>query len=289
MIDTAERHIYAAMRKSALIERVFRRDIPEYPPDALREALANAVAHRDYSPYVHGSYIQVRMFADRLEVQSPGGLFGNVTVENLEEEQSTRNARLMRMMEDMHIVENRGSGIHTMLQAMRGANLEPPGFNDKRASFWVTFHNHTLMDSEAIAWLNQFSQQPLNDHQRLALVYLRQQDMITNRDYRRLNHVDATMAREELRGLVQTGLVAQNGASRWTYYTLKVKDESIGLKPNEEQILAYVKKNGSINNVHCRELLKVDETRAYYLMNKLAESGILRPKGKGRWRVYVLP
>jgi predicted HTH transcriptional regulator len=145
------------------------------------------------------------------------------------------------------------------------------------------------MDSEAIAWLNQFSQQPLNDHQRLALVYLRQQDMITNRDYRRLNHVDATMAREELRGLVQTGLVAQNGASRWTYYTLKVKDESIGLKPNEEQILAYVKKNGSINNVHCRELLKVDETRAYYLMNKLAESGILRPKGKGRWRVYVLP
>jgi ATP-dependent DNA helicase RecG len=80
-------------------------------------------------------------------------LFGNVTVENLEEEHSTRNARLMRMMEDLHIVENRGSGIKTMLQAMRAANLEPPRFNDRRSSFLVTFRNHTLMNPEAITWL----------------------------------------------------------------------------------------------------------------------------------------
>src|SRR6478672_2540667 len=66
--------------------------------------ISNAIAHRDYSAYVRGSYVQIRIFADRLEIQSPGGLFGNVTVENLEEEHSTRNARLMRMMEDMHIV-----------------------------------------------------------------------------------------------------------------------------------------------------------------------------------------
>lgn len=104
------------------------------------------------------------MFANRLEVQSPGGLFGNVTVDNLEDEHSTRNARLMRMMEDMQVVENRGSGISAMLHAMREANLEPPRFDDRRASFKVTFHNHTLMTPEAISWLNQFSHLPLNDH-----------------------------------------------------------------------------------------------------------------------------
>src|SRR5260370_15872199 len=97
------------------------------------------------------------MFADRLEIQSPGGLFGKVTVENLEEEHSTRNARSMRMMEDVHVVENRGSGIPAMLEAMRQANLEPPRFEDKRSSFWVTFRNHTLMNPQAIAWLNQFA------------------------------------------------------------------------------------------------------------------------------------
>ena len=68
MIVQAETYVLGAMRKATLIEGVFHRDIPEYPQEALREAIANAVAHRDYSPYVRGSYIQVRMFADRLEV-----------------------------------------------------------------------------------------------------------------------------------------------------------------------------------------------------------------------------
>ena len=142
MVDETETYIMSAIRKSSLIDGMFRRNITEYPRESLRESIANAVAHRDYSPYVRGSYIQIRMFANRLEVRSPGGLFGNVTVD------------------------------------------------DRRASFKVTFHNHTLMTSEAVTWLNQFSRLPLNDHQRLALVYLRHHNKITNSDYRRLNRVN---------------------------------------------------------------------------------------------------
>ncbi len=63
----------ASIRKSSLIEGLYRRDIPEYPEEAVREAVVNAVAHRDYSDFVRGSYIQIRLFADRLEVQNPGG------------------------------------------------------------------------------------------------------------------------------------------------------------------------------------------------------------------------
>jgi ATP-dependent DNA helicase RecG len=279
------------MRKAVLIDNVFRREIPEYPREALREALANAVAHRDYSPYVCGSYIQIRMFADRLEVQSPGGLFGNVTEENLEVEHSTRNARLMRMMEDMHVVENRGSGIGTMLQEMRAANLEPPRFDDRRTSFWVTFRNHTLMSPEAITWLNQFAQVPLNDRQRLALVYLRQHEHIANSDYRRLNHVDAMVAGQELRGLVQAGLVEQHGVSRSTSYTLRVPDDLPGRKPleaDEERILAYVREHASISNAECRELLHVELQRASYLLKKLAAEGILQRDRGRRWARYRL-
>jgi ATP-dependent DNA helicase RecG len=143
-------------------------------------------------------------------------------VENLEEEHSTRNARFMRMMEDMHVVENRGSGISAMLQATREANLEPPRFDDRRTSFLVTFRNHTLMNPQAIAWLNQFAHVQLNDRQRLALVYLHQHEFITNADYRRLNRVDAMVAGQELRGLVQAGMIDQHGASRGTSYTLRL-------------------------------------------------------------------
>jgi ATP-dependent DNA helicase RecG len=292
MIKQAENYVLGAMRKAVLIDGVFRRELPEYPLEALREALANAVAHRDYSPYVRGSYVQIRMFADRLEIQSPGGLFGNVTVENLEEEHSTRNVRLMRMMEDMHVVENRGSGISAMLQAMREANLEPPRFDDRRASFQVTFRNYTLMNPDAIAWLNQFAHVQLNNRQRLALVYLRQHESITNGDYRRLNRVDAMMAGQELRGLVQAGLVDQLGASRWTSYTLRISREHVAqstLPADEEKILAYVREHGSINNAECRRLLGVEDKRAWYLLNKLCNLDRLQQIGKGRWSRYTLP
>jgi ATP-dependent DNA helicase RecG len=232
------------------------------------------------------------MFADRLEIQSPGGLFGNVTVENLEEEHSTRNSRLMRMMEDMHVVENRGSGIRAMLQAMREANLEPPRFDDRRASFQVAFRNHTLMNPEAIAWLNQFAHVPLNDRQRLTLVYLRQHEFITNADYRRLNRVDAMMAGQELRGLVQVDLVEPHGASRWTSYTLRAPREHAEQKAepaDEQKILSYVRERGNINNAECRQLLLVEDKRAWYLLNKLCKRGLLKQVGRGRWSRYTLP
>src|SRR5690606_13240036 len=146
---------------------------------------------------------------------------------------------------------HRGSGIRAMLQAMREANLEPPRFDDRRASFLVTFRNHTLMNPEAIAWLNQFAQVPLNDRQRLTLVYLRQHEFITNADYRRLNRVDAMAAGQELRGLVEASLVEPHGASRWTSYTLKTLSQptpQAARQTDEDRILARVREYGAITN-----------------------------------------
>jgi ATP-dependent DNA helicase RecG len=282
MIDRATNYVLASIRKSSLIEGVWRRDIPEYPQEAVREAIVNSVAHRDYSYFVRGSYIQIRLFADRLEIQSPGGLYGNVTLETLEEESSTRNRLLMRFMEDLHLVENRGSGIHKMIAVMRDANLEPPQFQDKRSSFWVTLRNHTLMSLDAIAWVNQFSNQELNDHQRIALIYLRFNEQITNRDYQRLNRVDSVTANRELRGLAQAGLIEQHGTRRWEIKVSEVK------LTDEEKILAYVREHGSISNTECRELLKIELYRASYLLKKMYSQGKLRREGRRRWSRYVL-
>lgn len=290
MVDTALTHIMSAMRKASLIEGMFRRDVFEYPQEALREALANAVAHRDYSQGVRGAKIQVRMFADRLEIRSPGGLFGNVTVDNIDEEHSTRNARLMRMLEDMHVVENRGSGIKAMLLALHEANLEPPRFDDTRASFLVTFRNHTLMNPGAIQWLNQFAGRPINDHQRLSLVYLRQHGRITNSDYRRLNRVDPLTAGNELRGLVESGLIEPQGVGRWTTYKLSIPNqlhEYRAPESHEDRIMAYVTDKGFITNAQCRELLGLEDHQVYYLIKKLCDNRRLKPQGKGRWRKYV--
>jgi ATP-dependent DNA helicase RecG len=293
MVEAAVNYVMASIRKSSLIEGLLRRDIPEYPEEAVREAVVNAVAHRDYSPYVRGSYIQIRLLADRLEVQSPGGLYGNVTEETLEEEQSTRNRVLMRLMEDAHLVENRGSGIRAMLDAMRRLNLQPPRFQDRRSSFLVTFRNHTLMGPEAIAWLNRFADRPLNDRQRLALVYLRYNAQLTNSDYQRLNRVDPVTAGRELRGLVQAGLLGQHRTRRWAYYTIasEVARADAALVPfsDEERIMAYLKEHDSINNAECRDLLQVQIQRASNLLRKMHKQRLLKRDGERRWARYTLP
>jgi len=193
-------------------------------------------------------------------------------------------------MEDLHLVENRGSGIRTMIEAMRAASLGPPRFLDRRSSFWVTFYNHTLMSPVAVTWLNQFSSQPLNDRQRLALVYLRSNEQLTNSDYRRLNRVDALAAYRELRGLVQTRLVEQHGVGGGTYYTLNAPLSIEAPQPahtDNEKITAYVREHGSINNAECRVLLSVNAPRALYLLTRMRESGQLVAAGARMSRAAV--
>ncbi len=141
------------------------------------------------------------------------------------------------------------------------------------------------------AWLNQFASLPLNDHQRLALVYLRNNQQITNSYYQRLNHVDSVTANRELRGLVQLGLTEQQNTKRWAYYTLKSgKDVAAALPEpsDEEKILAYVRKVGSISNEECRTLLNVNVQRASYLLRKLQIQGALKREKERRWARYRL-
>ncbi|OGW49508.1 MAG: hypothetical protein A2Z50_04180 [Nitrospirae bacterium RBG_19FT_COMBO_42_15] len=179
-----------------------------------------------------------------------------------------------------------------MIEAMRKANLEPPRLQDKRTSFWIMFRSHTLMGPEAVTWLNQFASLPLNDRQRLSLIYLRNNQQISNSDYQRLNHTDSVAANRELGNLVQAGLIKQHKTRRWAYYTLTVPVEiAIPQLPqtDEERIIEYVRKHGSINNEKCRKLLSIKISRAWYLLSKLDSSGKLKKQGKKRWARYVLP
>lgn len=281
----------ANMRTGSLITGLYRQDIPEYPETALREALVNAVAHRDYCDLAKGSQVQIRMFADRLEIQSPGGLFGTVTEDNIDNEQSTRNPALMRLLEDMHLVENRGTGISAMIREMRQANLEPPGFTDKRSSFWVTFKNHTMMDSEAIAWLGGFSDADLNDRQRTALVLIRRHHRIVNQDYQRLSSVDGPTATRELRGLVEAKLIEQYSTRGGAYYMLvpelQEKEPTAPTSASETKIMEYVREHGSVTNRVVRQILKVSRPQAMRMLASMVESGSLRLEGRGRASTYV--
>ena len=120
-----------------------RVDRTEYPIEAIREAVLNALIHRDYSTYTEGTPVQIDFFSDRLEIHSPGGLYGRLTVEELGYSRpDLRNPALATMAEFLLKTENRYSGIPTIRREMKKAGLPAPVFQNRRNEFVVIFYNN---------------------------------------------------------------------------------------------------------------------------------------------------
>ncbi|MDR2266096.1 MAG: putative DNA binding domain-containing protein [Christensenellaceae bacterium] len=130
------------MRVKTIIDNGKRKDIGEYPINSVREAVLNALMHRDYSFHAEGAPIQIRMFYDRLEIISPGGLYGRLTISDLGKVKAdTRNKTLARVLEDVGLSENRYSGIPTIRREFSEYGLPSPLFETVRGDFLLTFYN----------------------------------------------------------------------------------------------------------------------------------------------------
>lgn len=118
-----------------------RADQTEYPVTALREAVLNALIHRDYSCHTESMPIEILMFYNRIEIRSPGGLYGRVRLEQLGRMQpDTRNPVLARAMETLGYTENRYSGIPTIRRVLKEAGMPEPVFQNLRNQFCVIFY-----------------------------------------------------------------------------------------------------------------------------------------------------
>ena len=121
-----------------------RTDIMQYPKDALREAISNMLIHRDYSQLKTGVYSMVTVYKDRIEFRNVGNLYGSNTLELLETRKAmeVRNETIVKLLEYLGgIIENRHTGISTMQDKMKEANLPEPVFVNEREDFVVTFYN----------------------------------------------------------------------------------------------------------------------------------------------------
>lgn len=144
MLDEAVSFVNRNMGHSTIInpKNGKREDRSEYPLNALREAILNALVHRDYSMYSENMPIEIKMFRDRIEIHNPGGLYGRLTLNDLGKVQAdTRNPVIANVLEVLGITENRYSGIPTMRREMEEMGLEPPVFENARGSFNVKFYN----------------------------------------------------------------------------------------------------------------------------------------------------
>ncbi|MBQ3853576.1 MAG: putative DNA binding domain-containing protein [Anaerovibrio sp.] len=118
-----------------------REDRAEYPMTAVREALLNALLHRDYSIHTEGMPVQLQLFENRLEIRSPGGIYGRIAVDQLGKVQpDTRNPVLASALEVLEIAENRYSGIPIIERELARYGLPPAKIEDKRGTFTITFY-----------------------------------------------------------------------------------------------------------------------------------------------------
>ena len=146
MLDGAISFVRTNMRTATKIDSKTgqRIDVPQYPVIAVREAVLNALVHRDYSFHTEGKPIQLVMYSDRMEIINPGGLYGRLTVDQLGQAQpDTRNPALVTAMETLGKTENRYSGIPTIRYAMKESSLPAPLFIDTRGTFKVILYNNT--------------------------------------------------------------------------------------------------------------------------------------------------
>ena len=202
------------MRIGAVVTGLERQERTEYPVAAVREALVNAVAHRDYR--LGGRRIEVRMFDDRMEITSPGGLPGYITVDNIIEEHFSRNPRLVASLYQWGYIEELGLGVDLMIDEMVRAGHPPPKFRDNPYSFTVTLQN-VRERAPLPSWTRT-----MNQRQAKALAYVQENGRITNREYREIcSDVSAETLRLDLSDLVEQGILLKIGAKKGTYYILK--------------------------------------------------------------------
>lgn len=133
-------------RLGGIMNGVSRVDAPDYPPVAVREAVCNALMHRDYSQLARGTQVQVNLYDDRLEILSPGGLYGTVTAATVETAgySSTRNQHLADILESTpyeggFVAENRGTGFRLMRRELEANRMDAPVIRDSVAMFSLEF------------------------------------------------------------------------------------------------------------------------------------------------------
>jgi ATP-dependent DNA helicase RecG len=237
VIERTWQVIYEEMRVGAVVKGLEREEVLEYPEFAVREALVNAVCHRDYR--LRGRRIEVRKFADRMEIISPGGLAGFITLDNIIEEHFSRNPRLVQGLFQWGYIEELGLGIDRMIEDMVAAGHPSPRFTATAYAFTVTMsnvrerratQNITLTPPPAPAATSPHESAAapaatgltVNERQARALQYVRDHGRITNKDFQTLcPNVTAETLRIDLADLVDKNVLMRVGEKKGTYYILK--------------------------------------------------------------------
>ncbi|MBW4436286.1 MAG: putative DNA binding domain-containing protein [Pleurocapsa minor GSE-CHR-MK-17-07R] len=223
----AEAFLKDNLRKELQLGRTMARaEAFEVPLEAARELVVNAVAHRDYDQT--GDCVHLNLYRDRLEIVSPGGLPGPITVDNMTHERFSRNPIIVQVLSDMGFIERLGYGVDRIIGLMRDRGLHAPVFEDTSVTFKAVLYNQSSEraaspEVESLVVQGTYHGLPVNSRQEAALRMLHNgSTRITNKDLQTLYpDVHAETIRRDLADLVGKNILRKLGEKRGSYYVLK--------------------------------------------------------------------
>ena len=282
------RFIYEHTCRFEFVTAARREMLSEYPEAVLREAIVNALAHRDYG--LDGATVDITVWDDRIEVRSPGALPGHITADNMRVEHYSRNPRIMRVLKTVGLVEEYGEGIDRMYREMESRLMEPPTFEATASSVTVTLRNRFLVDVEDQVWLMQLGREDLTVNERRALVAVRRNGAVTPREFRSI--VPEADAGAVLTGAAAKGLllrVGHRGGSRYVLSGAVTLRAGTGAQNGRRQTLIdEIRRRGSISTTEAALLVNATPVAARKLLDELEQAGLVHARGRTRARRYYL-
>jgi len=281
---------------------LFRVPVPKVDLGAFREAVANALVHRDY----HGrGAVHVRLEDDALVVSNPGGLVDGVTLANLlVTEPRPRNPALADAMKRIGVVERSGRGVDKIFRGMLKFGRPAPDYSYTTAQSVVLRLPTTEADLDfrrLVVEHERATNAELPIDSLIALAALRESKRVTADELAVQIQRDTTSAKRTLEALTEAGLVEAHGSTRGRSYTLSaslyqaVGDKAAytrqaGFTPiqHEQMVLNYAQQHGQIKRAEVMELCRISTDQAAKLLKKLKDKGAIVQSGKNRGATYTL-
>lgn len=283
---------------------LFRVPVPKVDMGAFREAVANALVHRDYHQM---GAVHVRLDDNGLTVSNPGGLMEGVTLRNLlTTEPRPRNPALADAMKRIGIVERSGRGVDKIYRGMLRFGRPEPDYS-RTINNSVVLQLATVDADEAFLQLvvdqeNRQNGTSLPIDSLIALAVLREQKRLGTEELARHIHRDAAQARRTLEQLVEAGLVQPHGSTRHRSYTLsarvyQAKGDPVAYTRQagfsslqlEQQVINHVQHHGRVQRSDVINLCHLSRDQAAKLLKRLRDEGKLVQHGERRGAFYTLP
>jgi ATP-dependent DNA helicase RecG len=291
-VQEATERILGEIGSDVVVVGLRRYELDRIPLEVLREAIANAVAHRVYEDNRRSIRIEIR--PNRVRVISPGPLPEPVTVMNMREQNSARNLAVISALRRFRLAEDAGKGVDLMQDVMAANLLEPPHFSADDTAVTVELPLTSTVSPAERAWVAEIeSRGELRPRDRVLVVHAARGQVLTNSSVRELLGIDSTHARNMLRRLCDAGFLTRDGIRAGARYTLAPRiAPPPGLRlsrANIHELVLDLAQTTTITNSVLRERLSIDRVEALRVLNELVESGKLDRVGERRGAHYVLP